>query len=92
VNRESRCRGLLDADHVLGDALVSALVGWPHVGYHQIAPVHEGYPETMNDQSRRKEERQEAFPLGGGKITTIDCPRKNPEPAVSGTVNIALTR
>lgn len=34
VNREDRYRGLLGADHVFGDALVLALVGRPHVGYH----------------------------------------------------------
>lgn len=34
VNRENRCRGSLGADHVFGDALILALIGWPHVGYH----------------------------------------------------------
>lgn len=34
VNRENRYRGLLGADHIFGDALVLALVGRSHVGYH----------------------------------------------------------
>lgn len=34
MNRESSYRGSLGADHVFGNALVLALISWPHVGYH----------------------------------------------------------
>jgi len=34
MNCEDRYRRLLSANHIFGDALVFALIGWPHVRYH----------------------------------------------------------
>lgn len=71
VNRESRYRGLLGANHVLGDALVFALIGLPHVGYHQVAPVHESYPETPDERLIKMRDVFHSI-RAATKITTIN--------------------
>lgn len=50
VNRQSRYRGFLDTNHVFSDALIFALIALLHVGYHQIAAVHESYSEMSNER------------------------------------------